>query len=144
IGSASITVTAGAAASITLTSGSGQSATVNTGFTNPLVATVRDQFNNLVPGASVTFAGPASGAGITNEATITTDSSGQASDSVTANTIAGAYTVAVTAAGVLTPANFTLTNTAGAAASISVTSGSAQSTTVNTSFTNPLVATVRD
>src|SRR5438046_4398661 len=41
-------------------------------------------------------------------------------------------------------ANFSLTNTAGAAASITATSGTPQSATINTAFAAPLVATVKD
>ena len=49
-----------------------------------------------------------------------------------------------TVAGVATPANFSLTNTAGTAASITATSGTPQSATINTAFAAPLVATVKD
>src|SRR5438046_9190220 len=41
-------------------------------------------------------------------------------------------------------ANFSLTNTAGAAASVTATSGTPQSATINTAFAAPLVATVKD
>src|SRR5437867_1413834 len=60
-----LTNTAGAPSSIEMTSGSGQSATVSNGttqFANPLVVTVKDSFNNLVPGATVSFTAPGSGA----------------------------------------------------------------------------------
>ena len=40
--------------------------------------------------------------------------------------------------------SFSLTNTAGASASITATSGTPQSTTVATAFANPLVVTVLD
>ena len=145
----SLTNTAGAASSITATSGSIQSATVNTSFASALLATVTDQYGNLVAGASVTFAAPASGAsghfsnssggigGVTN-------SSGQLSESFTANTIAGNYVVTASTSGVGAPASFSLSNTPGAANSISVTSGAGQSTTVNTAFASALIATVTD
>src|ERR1019366_1123510 len=48
------------------------------------------------------------------------------------------------ATGAATPASFSLTNTAGAAAAVSATSGSGQSAVISTAFTNPLVATVVD
>src|SRR5258705_14004831 len=79
-----LTNTAGAATSIVVSSGSGQSATVNTLFTNPLVVTVLDQFNNLVPNVNVTFAAPGTGASVSfpGGATVATGSNGQASDAV--------------------------------------------------------------
>ncbi|MGA7559612.1 MAG: hypothetical protein WCF61_14190 [Terriglobales bacterium] len=146
----SLTNTAGAPASITATSGGGQSATVGEPFTNPLVATVVDSYRNPVSGAVVTFAAPATGAsgtfaGATNTATATTSSSGvAASPAFTANTTAGPYTVMATVPNVATGASFSLTNTAGAPASITATSGGGQSATVGEPFANPLVATVLD
>jgi hypothetical protein len=101
-------------AAISATSGGGQSATVASAFANPLVATVTDQNGNPVPGVTVTFAAPGSGAGVTfpNGATATTDASGRASVAVSANTIAGGpFTVTTSIGGVLTPASFSLTNT---------------------------------
>jgi autotransporter-associated beta strand protein len=140
------TVAAGAAASVTVTSGSGQSATVNTVFTNPLVATVKDSFGNLVSGVTVTFAAPTTGAGATlgSPVTVTTGANGQASDTIIANTVSGTYSVTASAAGVAALASFSETNLAGAARSIAVTSGAGQSATVNTAFANPVVATVKD
>ncbi len=151
------TITASTPTKIVVTSGSGQSAGVNSSFTNPLVATVTDTFGNLVPGASVTFSGPASGASETFAAAgctsnpqpyscvATTNVSGVATSSTfTANTTAGGpYNISASAPGTGT-VNFSETNTAGAAATIVVTSGSGQSAIVAHAFTNPLVATVRD
>ena len=74
----------------------------------------------------------------------TTNSAGQVSEAFNANTVTGTYAVTASVSGVGTPASFSLTNTAGAAAGIAVASGSPQSATVNTAFTNPLVATVTD
>ena len=70
--------------------------------------------------------------------------SGQLSEALTADTHAGAYTVTASFTGAPSPASFSLTNTAGTANSIAVTSGSPQSATVNTAFASPLVATVTD
>ena len=142
-----LTNTPGAPASIIVaTSGSGQSATVNSAFPDPLVATVTDQYGNPVSGLSVRFAAPASGVSGTfsnGSATITgtTDANGQVSEAFTANTKAGTYSVTASVAGVST--SFTLTNTPEVPAIIA-TSGSGQSATVNTAFTNPLVVTVTD
>lgn len=148
--SASFTLTnnAGPAAAISATSGSGQSATVGTAFTNPLVATVSDQYGNPVSGVTVTFTPPSSGASGTFSGgvnTATTNSSGVAtSQTFTANTTAGGYSVTASTPGASASATFTLTNTAGSAASITATSGSGQSTPVGTAFPNPLAATVKD
>src|SRR5947207_8983790 len=50
----------------------------------------------------------------------------------------------VAGAGGATPANFSLTNISGPAATVVVTSGSGQSASINTAFGAPLVATVTD
>src|SRR6202042_1793345 len=63
---------------------------------------------------------------------------------LTANGVAGSYTVTATVTGVATGASFALTNTAGAAASIAATAGTPQSATVNTAFGAALQAIVRD
>ena len=140
-----LTNTAGTAKTVTATSGSGQSVALNTAFANPLVATVTDTNNNPVSGVSVTFTAPSSGAGATfNPTTGTTNAAGQVTVTATANTTSGTYSVSATAAGVLTPATFTLINKAGAPTLITATSGSGQSAGLNASFANALVATVTD
>ncbi len=140
---------AGAPSTITATAGTPQSATVNAAFTIQLQATVKDSFNNPVNGASVTFTAPASGASGTFAGgvnTATTNASGVATSAVfTANgTAGGPYNVAASVSGVSTPANFSLTNLAGPAAKVTVTSGSGQSAAINAAFSAPLVATVTD
>jgi autotransporter-associated beta strand protein len=143
----SLTNTPGVAASIVTSAGTPQSKTVNTAFATALQAIVRDAFSNPVPGASVTFAAPGSGASGTfgGSPTVTTNASGVATaPAFTANTISGSYTVTATASGVGTPANFSLTNTPGVAATISATAGTPQSTTAGTAFATALQAVVRD
>jgi hypothetical protein len=131
---------------LTATSGGGQSATVNTAFATPLVVTITDLNGNPIASVTVTFASPVSGAGVTfpDGTTAVTNADGQASIIVSANTIAGTYTVTASAAGVTGEASFTLTNTPGAAANITVFSGGSQSAVVNTAFAAPLVAEVTD
>ena len=95
-------------------SGSGQSATVSSAFAQPLVIKVTDQYGNAVSGVTVTFAAPASGAGgsFSNGTTMitgTTDASGELSETFMANTVAGAYSVTASVAGVNTLASFSLT-----------------------------------
>ena len=133
---------------LSLVSGSGQSATVGTAFSNPLVVQDVDQYGNPVSGVTVTFTPPASGASgtFTTSATAVTGSNGQAtSNAFTANTTAGGpYNVVASATGATPTISFSMTNTAGAAHTVTATSGNGQSATVATAFTNKLVATVTD
>jgi len=139
---------AGSPSTIAATAGTPQSATVGTAFGIQLQATVKDPFNNPVSGATVTFTAPGSGASGTfagGVTTATTNASGVATAAVfTANATAGTYTVTATVSGVSTPANFSLTNLPGSAASITATAGTPQSATVNTAFATQLQATVKD
>jgi hypothetical protein len=113
--------TAGTPATITATSGTPQSTPVSTAFGAPLIAQVLDSKGNPVSGVVVTFTTPTSGASATFAGgvnTATTTSSGVAtSPVVSANgTVGGPYTVTASVKGVVTPANFSLTNTSAAAA----------------------------
>jgi hypothetical protein len=141
----------GVAANITVSSGSPQSAMINTAFAQPLVVLVKDNFGNPVSGATVTFTAPAlTGASgtfgnLSNTITGTTDANGMLSESFTADGTAGGYTVTASInAGV--PASFSLFNTTVIVVgdSITVSSGSPQSTAVSTAFAQPLVALVQD
>jgi hypothetical protein len=143
VDSASFTLTnkAGAPASVAVSSGSGQSATVSTGFAAPLVAAVTDSFGNPVPGVTVMFAAPASGASATLAGSpAVTESSGLAMVTAAAGTFVGSYTVAASVAGVTTGAAFMLTNTGGpqnlAAQPVAAVAGQ--------SFTNMVIATFSD
>ncbi len=111
--SANITVSATGASKIGVISGVGQTAGVSTAFTNPLVALVTDTYGNGVQGASVTFAGPSTGASLsfaasgctsnphTYSCVATTGANGQATSStMTANATTGTYNVVGSAAGV--------------------------------------------
>ena len=145
------TNTGSSSGTLTATSGAGQSAIVSTAFTLPLVATATDSHGNPLSGVSVTFTAPASGASglfATTPPSITdteiTGSNGQATSQIFgANSTAGSYTVVASSSG-LTSANFAETNTAGAAANLTATSGGGQSAKISTAFTLPLVATVTD
>jgi hypothetical protein len=103
-------------ASITATSGSSQSAEISTAFSSPLIATVKDQSNNLISGVIVTFTAPSSGQSCTftggvTKITATTNAQGQAQVGITANATAGSYNVTASVAGVAATATFSLTNT---------------------------------
>jgi hypothetical protein len=94
-----LTNTVGAPAQIAATGGTPQSAVISTAFALPLQATVKDSGGNLVPGVTVTFTAPTTGASGTFAGgvnTAVTNSSGVATSGVfTANGITGAYSVTV-------------------------------------------------
>ena len=140
----SVTNVVGAAASITVVSGSPQNVTVGTPLAN-LVAVVKDSFGNPLTGITVDFADPASGATATlgTPSSVTTDGSGDATMTGTASGTPGAYSVTATVDGTLISTTFSVTNTVGSSASITVVSGSPQNVTVGTALTN-LVAVVKD
>jgi hypothetical protein len=136
-------------ATIQATGGAPQTTVVNTLFGFPLQATVTDSNSNPVPGVTVTFTPPATGATAAfagNVTTAITNSSGIAkSVAISANIVAGGpYNIAATVLGVSTPANFSLTNTAGPPAAITATGGTPQTATVTTAFASPFQATVKD
>ena len=105
------------ATQVAVSAGSGQSTTVGQVFANALAAKVTDASGNPVGGVQVTFTAPSSGssgsfAGGTSIAVATTDTSGIATaPALTANDVAGSFTVSASASGA-TPASFQLTNLA--------------------------------
>ena len=146
----SLTNTPGAPASVTPFAGTPQSATVNTSFPVQLQAKVVDAFNNPVSGVAVTFSAPTTGAGGTfpgglTSVIVNTDAGGVATAPVfTANTTAGSYNVAAGVSGVVSRANFSLTNTPGAPASITPLAGGGQSAGPGATFPVQLKARVAD
>src|SRR5437660_4509720 len=147
----SLTNTVGAATTMTANAGTTpQSTTISTAFANALAVTVKDAGSNPVSGVNVTFTAPGAGAsGVFSNSTATitvaTDASGVASTPFTANATAGGpYTVTAAATG-LTPVNFSLTNTVGAATTMTANAGTTpQSATISTAFANALAVTVKD
>ena len=122
-----------------------QTAIVSDPFPNPLEVLVTDPDGDPVPGVTVTFTVPSDGASaVLSSTTATTDATGRASVTATANTIAGSYVVTASVDGVDTPATFNLTNAAGAAVATIAASGDAQSAVVDTPFPEPLVVRVTD
>ncbi len=125
------TGTAGAAASVAISAGDGQSATVGTAVAVDPSVLVRDQFNNPVSGAAVTFA-VATGGGSLTGGSQSTNASGIATvASWTLGGTAGSNTLTATV-GALPAATFTATGTAGAAANVAINAGNGQSATVGT------------
>jgi hypothetical protein len=106
--------TAGPPASVVVAGGSPQSAGINTAFRLPLKAKVTDASGVPVPGVTVTFAAPTTGASGTfagNQNSAVTDSTGVATSPIfTANATAGFYRVTASVAGVTGTATFLLTN----------------------------------
>ena len=136
------------AASLAIVSGSGQTATVASGFGQALIVKATDSFGNAVGGVTVTFAAPggsgASAAFAGGVLSAVTGLDGVATSAgVSANTVDGSYVVTASVPGLGT-LNFNLTNTAGAAASMNVVSGSGQSAKLGVAFANPLIVSVVD
>ncbi|MBK6404036.1 MAG: IPTL-CTERM sorting domain-containing protein [Holophagales bacterium] len=115
--SSSFTITAGPAASIVVTGGSPQFAVFGAAFPSPLLVTVTDSAGNPVSGVTVTFLAPASGpsAILSNGGIATTNASGRASVTATANGMPGGPYIVTASVGQLTAAEFSLTNLAAAA-----------------------------
>ena len=137
----------GSPAVLTMISGSGQEAVPLAAFSVPLIAMVTDQYYNPVEDVNVNFSAPSSGPSGTfadtasNEANVVTGSDGLARSPVlTANAISGSYTVYASATGITPTVNFVLKNSF---PTISVSSGSLQSTDVLTTFGDPLKALVQ-
>ncbi|NES22661.1 MAG: hypothetical protein F6K41_28015, partial [Symploca sp. SIO3E6] len=102
----------GAAAILNILTGNNQSTDVNTAFADSLQIQVTDEFGNVVPGVTVTFTAPATGASASiGSITLTTNTAGLASTTVTANSMGGNYQVGARVIGV-TEVNFDLANIA--------------------------------
>jgi adhesin/invasin len=101
------TVLAGPAAGMSLVSGNKQSASMSTTLPAALVVKVVDQFNNVVPGASVTFSDGGVGGSFSN-ATSVTDATGKATVTYTLPPTPQTVNITATVAGV-TPVSFTET-----------------------------------
>jgi hypothetical protein len=108
----------GTPASITIKAGSGQHAKVGSAYAALLQVVVKDRFGNLLSGVAVTFKLPLTGAGGTfaggslGQVVVNTDSSGvAAAPTLTANAIAGAFSVSASALGIKAPVVLKLTNT---------------------------------
>jgi hypothetical protein len=164
---------AGPPATVTAPNGTPQTTAVNTTFGVRLVAWVRDAQTNGVPGVTVTFTAPSSGASAafsgSPTAEVVTDGSGLATaPEITANTQSGSYIVTATVPDGVPPAMYSLTNAgsvvppppalsppapsnlrilsivAGPPTFVVPAGGTPQSTTLNSAFAAALRATVSD
>ncbi|NUO63261.1 MAG: Ig-like domain-containing protein [Gemmatimonadaceae bacterium] len=141
-GSFTATALPGAAHDVVVSSGDGQSAAVGTAATDSLVAKVRDQYGNAVPGVAVTWAATAGG-GSVSPASATSGATGLAKTRLTVGPRPGANAVTATAAG-LASIVFNATAITGPAASLVVVSGDAQSATVGRVLAQPLTVRALD
>jgi adhesin/invasin len=134
-------------AAIKVLAGSGQKTTVNTSFRQTLAARVTDAAGNPVQGITVDFEVPGMGAGGTFGAPgqVVTDANGVArAPALTANTVAGTFTVNAWVAGVASPAMFILSNAPAAPAAIVAVQGTPQTGAVGKPYAQHLKALVTD
>ena len=130
-----LTNTPGAAAKAAVASGSPQSQAVGVAFASPLVVQVLDAYNNAVgAGITVSYATPASPNATLGSTTALTNASGQASIGAAAGLLVGSYTVTATVPSGTQSALFSLQNTVGPAANVTVLSGTPQNQNVNVNF----------
>lgn len=91
--------TPGPATALTATTGVRQRAAINSLFPLPIAAALTDAGGNPIPGVSVTFTAPSTGASgsFSGNSTVTTDAQGvAAAPSFTSNSVVGSYTVSAT------------------------------------------------
>jgi hypothetical protein len=127
------------AGSVIPTAGNPQNTPVSQIFATPLKVKVTDASNNPVNGAGVTFTAQAGSTGASgsfggnSSATATTDASGIATaPALTANNIAGDFTIVASVTGNYTPATFNLSNTPAAPCDLTVITGISDDGTANT------------
>jgi hypothetical protein len=119
-------------------------------FPQPVTATVEDSNFNPLPGITVTFtimaaSNGASGtfAGGVTTIPVVTDANGVASATLTANSIAGSFTVTATS-GSLPGQQLTLTSTTNVPATITIAFGNRQTGPIDTQFTQKIAVNVFD
>ncbi|HSH02781.1 MAG TPA: Ig-like domain-containing protein, partial [Anaerolineae bacterium] len=97
----SLTNLADVVANLDITGGDNQATTVNTTFADNLAIRITDQFGNPISDATITLTAPSTGAsGTPASTTLTTDSNGFATVSLTANGFAGNYVILVNVDGI--------------------------------------------
>jgi hypothetical protein len=127
---------------ITATGGTPQSTPIGTAFPAPLTVHVADGVGQPLPGVTVTFTVPTSGAsgtftgGVTTvQATTNANGNLDTPPVFTANTTLGAYSVTASVEGASAPATFSLTNAPGLATHFSVTAPTSATAGVAVSVT---------
>ena len=123
--------------------GTPQSAFLGTGFGSPLQVTITDTSGNPVSGVTVTYStGSAGPSAVLSNSTAVTNAAGMASVTATANNTVGSYSVWASA-GTLT-AGFHLSNTADVPGSLTVLSGTPQSSAAGMPFPAALKAVLKN
>lgn len=114
-------------------------------FTEPVGVRVLDQYGNGVSGTTVSFSAPTSGPGATPSAPSTASSeNGIAAVMMTANTVAGDYSIGVSVPSISASATVPLRNLAGAPAQIGPPSSSVPQGHVGQPLSAPVAAKVQD
>ena len=138
----------GGPAKITIVKGNNQDGAVNAAFALPLVVLITDANDNPVPNATVTFlsiAGAAGANGVLAAGSATTGQDGTSSDSITANSTTGTFTVTATGTGLPAGSNsvtFDLRNVSGTSTTALTANGQAANVMVMYGDTLTLQATV--
>jgi YVTN family beta-propeller protein len=138
----------GGPAKITIVKGDNQDGTINAPFALPLVVLITDANDNPVPNATVNFlsiAGATGANGVLAAGSATTGQDGTASDSITANSTTGTFTVTATGTGLPAGSNsvtFNLRNVSGTSTTALTANGQAANVTVMYGDTLTLQATV--
>lgn len=128
---------------IAVSAGNNQSTAVAAAFGTQLAVLVTKTGGTPLSGTSVTFTAPSSGAAATFTGAATTNASGIATITATANAVPGSYNVTATVTGTAVSTTFALRNL-GAPSTISVVSGSGQSAAAQVAFGTALTVVVRD
>ena len=123
-------------------SGDNQQSTPGTALARPLVIEVKDQHDNPLPNAPVTFS-VTGGGGTLSDTTVTTEANGRAATRLTLGSEPGTNAVVATSAG-LKPVTFTATATDQAPHSLTKISGDGQGGPASTQLAAPLVVSVLD
>jgi lysophospholipase L1-like esterase len=134
---------------MTYVSGNNQSGAAGTQLPNPLVVKVSDRYGNAVPNHSVSFNVIQGGGRFvstgTGQATVKTDSSGQASVSYILGSLADTNIVQASSQGLQgSPVSFKLIATSGVAKTLSYVSGNGQTGTVGKRLADSLKVRVLD
>jgi hypothetical protein len=130
------------ASTVTVLSGGSQSGTVGATLAAPVVIQVNDQNGKALAGVAVTLT-VATTAGSVPSTVLTTDANGQVSTTWTLGTVATTDTLAVQV-GALAEVDVVATAAPGAAASIVVMAGDAQTAAAGTSLSTALAVKVLD
>jgi uncharacterized repeat protein (TIGR01451 family) len=132
------------ATTLSVLAGTPQSTEVASAFGNALVVQATNEAGLAVPGTSVLFNAPLTGASASVPTSAIADSEGQVEVAAIANTIAGSYQVTASVAGITTPAVFELINLAGPAQQIQLSTGDEQIALVGNAFPLPLGVRISD